>query len=79
MGKQRRIQNLVKFLRFLQEQLLDFSLYVHRKSKMFQKLHMHVYLHLVLNTIVGKRTRVLSVVTRLFYQLEEANERGIKS
>ena len=69
-GKPRRVQNLVRFLRWnlLREQLLDFSFYVHIKSKMFQKMHIHVYLHLVLNAIVRKLTRVQSVVTRLLYQ-----------
>ena len=69
-GKPRRVQKLVKFLRWslLREQLLDFSFYVHIKSKMFQKMHIHVYLHLVLNVIVRKLTRVQSVVTRLLYQ-----------
>ena len=69
-GKPRRVQKLVKFLRWslLREQLLDFSFYVHIKSKMFQKMHIHVYLHLVLNVIVRKLTRVQSVVTRLLHQ-----------
>ena len=69
-GKPRRVQKLAKFLRWslLREQLLDFSFYVHIKSKKFQKMHIHVYLHLVLNVIVRKLTRVQSVVTRLLYQ-----------